>query len=143
MRATAFQPTQTKQMLWVSGVGAQAARGFNQLFKQLKANDVITNTDLQALSTPSGATGHISSESFSLFLLYGGWSPCSLCVYLLWWLVCAHVCWHTALLILVQCDVCQASGELFTHHACRFIFPSFQLRSRTSHLIKHENIMCT
>lgn len=45
----------------VAGVRGRCASctGLNQLFKQLRANDVITNTDLQALSAPSGATGHI------------------------------------------------------------------------------------
>ena len=45
----------------VVGVRGRCASctGLNQLFKQLRANDVITNTDLQALSAPSGATGHI------------------------------------------------------------------------------------
>lgn len=45
----------------VVGVRGRCASctGLNQLFKQLRANDVITNTDLQALSAPSGVTGHI------------------------------------------------------------------------------------
>ena len=45
----------------VVGVRGRCASctGLNQLFKQLRANDVITNTDLQALSAPSAATALI------------------------------------------------------------------------------------
>lgn len=44
VRATAFQPTQTKQMLWVSGVGVQAARA---LINYLNSWELMTSLQTQ------------------------------------------------------------------------------------------------
>lgn len=77
----------------VVGVRGRCASctGLNQLFKQLRANDVITNTDLQALSAPSAATGHIFIL-IHLIIFVGRYFHCALrprCVYL--FLSCVYI----------------------------------------------------